>query len=235
VKRTRMTLMVGGAVASAVLALAPASFAVAGVNPASRLSQPASSSTHRETTGGVAHTWSDYKDAGGAGGKLIADHETVAVSCRIIGFKVADGNRWWYRIASKPWSDRFYASADAFYNNGKKRGSLKGTPFVDRGVPICRKPAGATYPEATGPGPVHTWSNPNGPSGAEGPTLSANSVYQIACRTTGTPEGPSSDDWWYLIVNGYYGSADAFCDEGRTICPNGFAGTPLVDLKVPIC
>jgi len=31
----------------------------------------------------------------------------------------------------------YYASADAFYNNGQTSGSLHGTPFVDNNVPNC--------------------------------------------------------------------------------------------------
>jgi serine/threonine protein kinase len=93
-----------------------------------------------------------------------------------------------------------------------------------------------TYAEATGDGPVHTWQDPNGPSGAEGPTLAANNVYQVVCVTTGTPEGPAQDSYWYLISGtSSYGSADAFCDEGATTCPGGFAGTPNVDSRVPSC
>jgi hypothetical protein len=53
------------------------------------------------------------------------------------GFRVADGNTWWYRIASGPWNGAFYVSADAFYNNGQTSGSLIGTPFVDPAVPDC--------------------------------------------------------------------------------------------------
>jgi len=53
------------------------------------------------------------------------------------GFKVANGNPWWYRIAQPGWDNRFYASADAFYNNGATSGSLRGTPWVDEAVPTC--------------------------------------------------------------------------------------------------
>jgi hypothetical protein len=53
------------------------------------------------------------------------------------GFKVADGDTWWYRITSSPWSDQYYVSADAFYNNGQTSGTLIGTPFVDMSVPSC--------------------------------------------------------------------------------------------------
>lgn len=51
------------------------------------------------------------------------------------------------------------------------------------------QPTQETYAEATGYGPVKTWSNPNGPSGTEGPTLGANTVYQVTCRVSATPEG----------------------------------------------
>ncbi len=101
---------------------------------------------------------------------------------------------------------------------------------------VTPPPAETTYSEATGDGPVNTWSNPNGPSGTEGPTLAANTVYQVDCVTTGSAEGPARDAFWYLISGtNDYGSADAFCDEGATMCPSGFAGTPNVDPSVPSC
>jgi hypothetical protein len=102
----------------------------------------------------------------------------------------------------------------------------------------CGSKPTPTYSEATGDGPVNTWSNPNGPSGSEGPTLSANTDYQVVCYVSATPEGPSQDPYWYRMATGaagYYGSADAFCDEGSTTCPNGFGGTPPVDTNVPPC
>ena len=64
-------------------------------------------------------------------------YTTVQVACKVSGFRVADGNTWWYRIASAPWSNNYYVSADAFYNNGQTSGSLVGTPFVDSNVPNC--------------------------------------------------------------------------------------------------
>jgi hypothetical protein len=94
-------------------------------------------STYAETTGGITNTWSDYADAGGTEGPAIPADTTVQVSCRTSGFTVSDGNPWWYLISSSPWSDNYYASADAFYNNGQTSGSLQGTPFFDPGVPTC--------------------------------------------------------------------------------------------------
>lgn len=93
--------------------------------------------TYSETSGGVVHTWTDYSDAGGSEGPEIPSNDTVQIACKVNGFTVADGNTWWYRIASSPWNSSYYGSADAFYNNGETSGSLKGTPFVDPSVPNC--------------------------------------------------------------------------------------------------
>ncbi len=93
--------------------------------------------TYPETVGGTSHTWTDYANAGGTEGPSISAYDTVQIACKVTGFSVADGNTWWYRIASEPWNDDFYVSADAFYNNGETSGSLIGTPFVDTAVPNC--------------------------------------------------------------------------------------------------
>jgi murein DD-endopeptidase MepM/ murein hydrolase activator NlpD len=93
--------------------------------------------TWGETAGGVAHTWTNYTNAGGTEGPSIGAFQTVQISCKVQGFRVADGNTWWYRIASSPWTNVFFVSADAFYNNGQTTGSLHGTPFVDPNVANC--------------------------------------------------------------------------------------------------
>lgn len=98
---------------------------------------PQPSPTYTETTGGVAHTWTNYTNAGGYEGPTIPAFASVQISCKLSGFRVADGNTWWYRIGSAPWSDNYYVSADAFYNNGATSGSLHGTPFVDPNVRDC--------------------------------------------------------------------------------------------------
>jgi hypothetical protein len=92
---------------------------------------------HSETVGGPTNTWTNYSNAGGTQGPTIPTGETVQVSCTVGGFRVADGDTSWYRIASSPWNGSYYASADAFYNNGATSGSLHGTPFVDPSVPGC--------------------------------------------------------------------------------------------------
>lgn len=96
--------------------------------------------TWAETVGnqtGGADTFTNYTNAGGTKGPHIAAGQTVLISCKLTGFVVSDGNPWWYRIASSPWNDAFYVSADAFYNNGQTTGSLSGTPFYDPAVVNC--------------------------------------------------------------------------------------------------
>jgi hypothetical protein len=100
-------------------------------------SAPAAAATYTETVGGPTHTWTNYSNAGGTEGATIATGDSVQVTCVVQGFKVSDGNTNWYRIASSPWSNGYYASADAFYNNGATSGSLDGTPYVDPKVPSC--------------------------------------------------------------------------------------------------
>jgi surface antigen len=98
---------------------------------------PPIATTFAETTGGSAHTWTDYRSAGGVEGVQLPANYTVAVTCRVVGFQVEDGDAWWYRIASSPWNDRYYATADAFYNDGSTAGPLIGTPLFDPNVPLC--------------------------------------------------------------------------------------------------
>ena len=50
---------------------------------------------------------------------------------RSTGFRVADGNTWWYQDRIRAVERSYYVSADAFYNNGQTSGVLLGTPFVD--------------------------------------------------------------------------------------------------------
>jgi hypothetical protein len=96
-----------------------------------------SAPTYGETTGGLAHTWTNPANAGGTEGPSVPSNATVAIACKLGGFQVQDGDTWWYRIASDPWSGAYYVSADAFYNNGSTSGSLHGTPLVDPAVPNC--------------------------------------------------------------------------------------------------
>jgi hypothetical protein len=99
---------------------------------------PPAPTTYAETSGGVVHTWTNYTNAGGYEGPAMPGNDTVQIACKLGGFRVQDGNTWWYRIASSPWNYAYYGSADAFYNEpGRTSGSLLGTPFVDPDVPNC--------------------------------------------------------------------------------------------------
>jgi hypothetical protein len=90
-----------------------------------------------EVAGGAAHTWSNPRTAGGRAARPLQTGERVRISCRVRGYQVPDGDVWWYRLAPPPWSGRFYATADAFYNNGRTHGSLIGSKLVDRRIPVC--------------------------------------------------------------------------------------------------
>ncbi|MDQ3933199.1 MAG: hypothetical protein M3340_01055 [Actinomycetota bacterium] len=125
-------------------------------------SPPAGSgTTYSETTGGDTDTWTNHTNAGGTKGATIPTRTTVQVSCKAQGFKVANGNPWWYRVASSPWSNAYWASADAFYNNGATSGPLAGTPWVDPSVPDCGGGSG-------GPAPGSPTGHLDGASGAAG-------------------------------------------------------------------
>jgi hypothetical protein len=197
--------------------------------------------TYAETSGSVVHTWTDYADAGGTEGPSIPSNDTVQIACKVTGFAVEDGNTWWYLVASSPWNGAYYASADAFYNDGETSGSLIGTPFVDPNVPDCSgsgesSGGSKTTPETSG-SVVHTWTDYADAGGTEGPEIPSNDTVQIACKVTGFAV-EDGNTWWYRIAsspwNGtYYGSADAFYNNGET--SGSLIGTPFVDPNVPNC
>jgi hypothetical protein len=197
--------------------------------------------SYAETAGGVAHTWTDPSNAGGTQGPSIQSGATVGIACKLSGFRVADGNTWWYRIAAPPWNGNYYVSADAFYNNGQTSGGLHGTPFVDPSVPDCYSapappPPAPSWTETVG-GNANTWTNPANAGGYQGPTIPAYTAVQIACRLTGFRVA-DGNTWWYRIAsapwNGsYYVSADAFYNNGQT--SGSLHGTPFVDPAVATC
>jgi hypothetical protein len=144
---------------------------------------PTSTPGRDEITGGQTRTWSNFHDAGGSAGAVIPTGTTVLVSCRTMGFETADGNPWWYRIAAPPWDNRFYASADAFYNSaGLTSGPLAGGPMVDLSVPQCDAfdvpTAGATGREL--PSPVVSVA----------PSSGDHSTLFVGTATGFTPDGP---------------------------------------------
>jgi|SRR6266536_1378190 len=158
--------------------------------------------TYSETTGGVTHTWTNHTNAGGTEGPTIPAYTTVQISCALTGFKVANGNPWWYRIASSPWNNTFFASADAFYNNGQTSGSLRGTPWVDPAVPICGAapppppPPPAAPPTAPPPSRNAEVTLAQGPVAPRGyryaislSGFAANARVSISCHDSADPGG----------------------------------------------
>lgn len=92
--------------------------------------------TWTETTGTPAHTWADKNVLRGAGPPL-GPRQSIQVSCRVRGYVVQDGDPWWYRIESPPWRGRYYATSDAFYNNGSTSGPVVNGIVVDEQLPLC--------------------------------------------------------------------------------------------------
>ncbi len=118
------------AVIAAVIAVVVCVVALSGGGPGG----PAS--TWTETTGTPAHTWADPVQLTGAGTPL-GPRQSVQVLCRVKGYVVQDGDLWWYRLTSTPWNGRYYATSDAFYNNGATSGPVDNGVVVDEQVPVC--------------------------------------------------------------------------------------------------
>lgn len=96
------------------------------------------STTYVQRTGSSARTWSDFTIAGGKAGPPINGPRSVRVTCRVRGFDVGHGNDWWYLVASAPWRNRYFATADAFFNQRRTQGvDFRKTRFVDPAVPRC--------------------------------------------------------------------------------------------------
>jgi hypothetical protein len=196
-----------------------------------------------ETAGGVTHTWTNYTNAGGSQGPSVQPGQTVGIACKLQGFKVANGNPWWYRIASAPWNSQYYASADAFYNNGQTSGSLVGTPWVDPAVPDC---AGATPPpppppanhvEQQGSLGANTFTNPYNASGM-GVKIPPMAYVEVSCKVY-APQIASAnpDGYWYRIAsspwnNAYYAVANTFWNGD---IPGQLPYTHNTDWAVPNC
>lgn len=130
----RRVAVAGVAVAAAVIIGALVWYPA---GPSGRRNEVLPVRTWTETTGTPARTWSDYKTAGGKAGEPLGPRQSVQVSCRIRGFIVQDGDPWWYRIESSPWNGDYYATSDAFYNQGSTSGPVDNGVIVDEQVPEC--------------------------------------------------------------------------------------------------
>jgi hypothetical protein len=98
---------------------------------------PPSATTYSEQEGhhGV-NTFTDYDNASGPG-PFISPLSTVQVSCKVYDPTIASVNPdgYWYRIASSPWSNEYYAPANTFFNGDPIDGPY--THNTDFAVPDC--------------------------------------------------------------------------------------------------
>lgn len=104
--------------------------------PAPRRSLPGAW-TEQSGRGG-SPTFQDIANASGPG-PVIAPMTYVEVSCKVLPAKTIDTalpGGYWYRIASAPWNNAYYAAANTFWN-GDIPGRGPYTHHVDPGVPDC--------------------------------------------------------------------------------------------------
>ena len=90
----------------------------------------------REVPSFPVNTFRDHHRVTGKGQPVPAG-ATVLVSCKVFdpSIRSVSPAGYWYRIASKPWSNRYYAAANTFLN-----GDPPGGPYrhaVDRRIPNC--------------------------------------------------------------------------------------------------
>lgn len=99
---------------------------------------PAPAPTWSEQQGTLgANTFTNPYNASGMGVKIPA-MAWVAVSCKVHAPAIASANPdgYWYRIASAPWSNAYYAVANTFWN-GDIPGQKPYTHNTDWAVPNC--------------------------------------------------------------------------------------------------
>jgi len=72
-------------------------------------------------------------------GVRVEPGEEVQVVCRVYSPEPASVNPdgYWYRLASAPWNENYYAPANSFWN-GDVPGQLPYTHNTDKHVPICK-------------------------------------------------------------------------------------------------
>jgi hypothetical protein len=83
-----------------------------------------------------ADTFADYRNASQPG-PHIAFEQPVEVSCKVHAptIESARPGGYWYRIASPPWNDNYYAVANTFLNGDPVEGPY--THHFDPEVPDC--------------------------------------------------------------------------------------------------
>lgn len=116
--------------------LAPTPISTLVPSPTSTLVKTGKTWTEQEADIG-ADSFADPHNASGPGPHL--DAKTyVQVSCKVYAPQIASAtpDGYWYRIASAPWSDKYYVAANTFWN-GDVPGQRPYTHFTDMNVPNC--------------------------------------------------------------------------------------------------
>jgi hypothetical protein len=90
----------------------------------------------QETPNHPVNTFLNYHNASGMGAPIAAG-QWVQVSCKVYDPYIASVNPdgYWYRIASSPWNNAYYAPANTFMNGDPYGGPY--TQNTDFGVPNC--------------------------------------------------------------------------------------------------
>ena len=154
------------------------------------------------------NTFTDYHNASGEG-TPIAPAAWVDVSCKVYDPTIASVNPdgYWYRIASSPWDDQYYAPANTFMNGDPWNGPF--THNTDFAVPDCDTltPTTVTTTSTTNPTVIL----------AQGPAAPAG--YRYAITLSGFPSNASVSITCYdsVSTSGFYtfslttdGSGNAF-------------------------
>jgi cutinase len=97
---------------------------------------PPANHLEQETPNHPVNTFTNYHNASGMGPQIAAG-QWVEVSCRVYDPTIASVNPdgYWYRIASAPWNNAYYAPANTFMNGDPYGGPY--THNTDFSVPLC--------------------------------------------------------------------------------------------------
>jgi hypothetical protein len=109
--------------------------------------------THAESSIIWVPTFTNYHNASSPGDK-IPPRQVVQVSCKVHDGTIASVNPdgYWYRIASSPWNNNYYAAANTFLNGDPPNGPYSRN--TDFSVPDCGSQP--TSPPTTSPPPPTT-------------------------------------------------------------------------------
>jgi len=149
-----MTCLVSRGVGRVLMVLTAAPLLATAVITASPGADAATTYTEQEANRNGVDTFSNYHNASGAGPHIPYDM-TVQVTCRVLDGTIESVNPdgYWYRIASDPWNDAYYAPANTFLNGDPHDGPYSRN--TDPSVPVC---GGEPQSPPATPGPV---LNPN--------------------------------------------------------------------------